>query len=773
MKRILTALMLLISQLSIAQVTVSWFNFPGGVAVARDAGNNVYTANWDYNAGGDITLTKRDAAGNIIWEVPYNNTDLTTHEVATWVATDNIGNIIVSGMIRSGFSNPVNAASILMKYNSSGTLLWRVVYESAFDGSSTRKCLVDANNNIYVLGLGTGPNGQVTKVKKFNPAGAALWNYYDAGGGAPINFKFTPDNNILLIKRGITGSINSFSKIDLNGTMIWNLAGINSLAVGDAAGDAFGNTYIINGYYLVGGSGSTIKKLSPTAAVFWSQSITFNGNRVEAGTDNNPVVSGYPAAGYGTAFTKYDANGNMLWQNLDADGVAVSLLAHAELKLDAANAAYVAGSTMSQMGICKVNNDGTTAWTGLTSSGYPTNFVFGTDNSIFVTGGTTARFTQGTVATVAAPTNLTATANGTTINLSWTDNASNETGYVVQRSLTATSNFVTIATLTANSIAYANTGLPNSATYYYRVQAANTSAVSAWSNTASATTVALPPPVIPAAPTGLTATANGTTINLGWTDNAGDETSYIVQRSLSATTNFVTIATLTANSIAYANTGLPNSTTYYYRVQAANTSAVSGWSNTANATTVALPPPVIPAAPTSLTAVSAGCNQVNLKWADNANNETAFEVSRASSLNGTYIIIATLAANSISYTDNGLRTGRRYYYRVRSKNTAGVSAWSNKANALVSCNTIIKTALQEQKVLLFPNPAVNEINVQLPNTFTLPLTLDIISALGQKVYSTQINNYTTQIPTDRLTRGLYVVQLRNGNTMEAIKLVIN
>jgi hypothetical protein len=58
-----------------------------------------------------------------------------------------------------------------MKFDSLGTLLWRVVYESSFDGSSTTKCLVDANNNIYVLGIGTGPNGQVTKVKKFSAQG--------------------------------------------------------------------------------------------------------------------------------------------------------------------------------------------------------------------------------------------------------------------------------------------------------------------------------------------------------------------------------------------------------------------------------------------------------------------------------------------------------------------------------------------------------------------------------------------------------------------------
>lgn len=37
------------------------------------------------------------------------------------------------------------------------------------------------------------------------------------------------------------------------------------------------------------------------------------------------------------------------------------LLAHAQLKLDANNAAYLAGGTMSQMAVCKVNSDGTAA----------------------------------------------------------------------------------------------------------------------------------------------------------------------------------------------------------------------------------------------------------------------------------------------------------------------------------------------------------------------------------------------------------------------------
>lgn len=125
--------------------------------------------------------------------------------------------ILLSGTIRSGYSSPVNAASVLMKYNSSGILLWRVVYESSFDGSSTKKCLIDANDNIYVLGIGTGPSGQVTKVKKFNSLGTPMWNYFNTGIGAPITFKFTPDGKIIIVHRTTTGILNGYSKIDLNG----------------------------------------------------------------------------------------------------------------------------------------------------------------------------------------------------------------------------------------------------------------------------------------------------------------------------------------------------------------------------------------------------------------------------------------------------------------------------------------------------------------------------------------------------------------------------
>jgi subtilisin len=91
----------------------------------------------------------------------------------------------------------------------------------------------------------------------------------------------------------------------------------------------------------------------------------------------------------------------------------------------------------------------------------------------------------------AAPTSLGATAlSKSQINLSWTDNASNETGFYIERCKGSTcTNFTRIATVGANVTSYSNTKLTANTTYSYRVQAYNASGNSAYSTIASATTL--------------------------------------------------------------------------------------------------------------------------------------------------------------------------------------------------------------------------------------------------------------------------------------------
>lgn len=95
----------------------------------------------------------------------------------------------------------------------------------------------------------------------------------------------------------------------------------------------------------------------------------------------------------------------------------------------------------------------------------------------------------------------------------------------------------------------------------------------------------------PANPTGLTANpSSASAISLVWTDASANETGFTLERSTSPTSGFSVIATLAANTTAFADTGLASDTPYYYRVKATNANGSSGYSATATATTLgALP----------------------------------------------------------------------------------------------------------------------------------------------------------------------------------------
>ena len=87
----------------------------------------------------------------------------------------------------------------------------------------------------------------------------------------------------------------------------------------------------------------------------------------------------------------------------------------------------------------------------------------------------------------AAPTGLTATTAATNqINLAWADNATDETGYVVERSLNSNA-WSRIVLTGMNATNVSDSGLATNTLYYYRVAASNAAGVSAYGY-ASATT---------------------------------------------------------------------------------------------------------------------------------------------------------------------------------------------------------------------------------------------------------------------------------------------
>jgi hypothetical protein len=102
-----------------------------------------------------------------------------------------------------------------------------------------------------------------------------------------------------------------------------------------------------------------------------------------------------------------------------------------------------------------------------------------------------------------APTGLSAVASSTSqIDLSWTDNSADGTGFEVQRSDDGSTGWSTVGSNAANDTTFSDLGLPAGTTFYYRVKATGASADSAFSNVANATTQS----DVPLAPANLVAT---------------------------------------------------------------------------------------------------------------------------------------------------------------------------------------------------------------------------------------------------------------------------
>jgi predicted phage tail protein len=87
------------------------------------------------------------------------------------------------------------------------------------------------------------------------------------------------------------------------------------------------------------------------------------------------------------------------------------------------------------------------------------------------------------------------------------------------------------------------------------------------------------------------------------------------------------------------------------------------------------PPPAPPAAPTDLAATGQPGPQVSLTWADNSLDETGFVIERATD-GVTFSLLASVPADTTTYTDLAVQAGGTYDYRVAAVNLGGASTYA-------------------------------------------------------------------------------------------------
>ncbi len=104
-----------------------------------------------------------------------------------------------------------------------------------------------------------------------------------------------------------------------------------------------------------------------------------------------------------------------------------------------------------------------------------------------------------------------------TMELSWTDESDDETGFKIERKDGPAGAWAVIGTTGVDAVSFLDQGLTPNTTYGYRIQACNDAGCSSYTTEAQATTDEIPP----AAPSGLVAQAAGSTaISLTWSDLA-------------------------------------------------------------------------------------------------------------------------------------------------------------------------------------------------------------------------------------------------------------
>jgi len=199
------------------------------------------------------------------------------------------------------------------------------------------------------------------------------------------------------------------------------------------------------------------------------------------------------------------------------------------------------------------------------------------------------------------------------------------------------------------------------------------------------------------------------------------------------------------------------------------------------------PPGTIPAKPTLVTATTKSYKQVNVGWTDNSNNETGFEVYRATSDAGPFQIVTTTPSNTTSYVDSSLSASTKYYYKVQAINSTGGSGFDSLSTSGVNYKlysgafgspmpdydtlTPVSTGVQTNTSLAAAGAFTIDfglkfsavINIPVTGTYTFSTTSDDASALyigGYTAANKVVNNDFQQGATIRsgtiaLTKGTY------------------
>lgn len=369
---------------------------------------------------------------------------------------------------------------------------------------------------------------------------------------------------------------------------------------------------------------------------------------------------------------------------------------------------------------------------------------------------------------IASPGNLTAEATGVNeLMLNWTDNSSNEAGFIIEREEATLSVFAVIDSVGANITSYIDNTVSQGVSYNYRVSAYNISGQSDYSNVTYVTSI-LPAPTNLA---GQIFSGPPLSVILNWQEVSNNELGFVIERDNEGLGNFETLDSVASNVTTYEDTNIVISVdTFYYRIYALSRDTVSDYSNLAEI--------IIPVELVSFTA-STSKGTVTLNWSTaTETNNNGFEIQRK---------LENSAWEKISFVEgHGTTTETQNYqfidnisdikatslaYRLKQIDYDGSYEFSDEVEVTNLAPTDF--ALHQN----YPNPfnPVTVIKYSLPQESVV--AIKVYDMLGEEIITLvnkkqEAGTYNIDFNGSNLVSGIYIYQMKAGSFVKTKKMLL-
>lgn len=367
------------------------------------------------------------------------------------------------------------------------------------------------------------------------------------------------------------------------------------------------------------------------------------------------------------------------------------------------------------------------------------------------------------------PSDLSATALSDKIDLVWTDNSDNESGFYIERSVNGGS-FIRVDSTSANVNSYSDVSVVSGDSYVYRVFAYNENGISTSSLVASASIV-----VTVNGPGNLTVNISQTSIGISWTDASNNELGFYIERFGSGTKSgaeeYVVIDSVAANVTSYIDSNVEPGVEYSYRVRAYNEYTFSDYSSIIQAKIE-----IAIASPQDLSA-TVNSEVIDLMWTDNSDNEDGFYIERADA-GGDFVLIDSTSNNVNTYYDSGVTAGIVYVYRVRAYLNLAQSGYSNTAETRIIPTNIFDMEMDKKGFVLnqnYPNPFnfSTKIDFKIPKREHVRLTVfGIDGRVVRKLVDGDLEKgeHSFDFSSENLQSGVYLFRLKTDDFVATKKM---